>query len=108
MRFPHSVTVIRAALVSDGKGGQRRDWTSTTATSSSAWVQPVSSTEDTDGQERVVARWRIFLPAGADVLSTDRIGFSGDTYFVDGEVQPWDSGTGPHHAEAFLRRVDGG
>lgn len=107
MRFPHTVSVIRAPLVSDGKGGQRRDWPNATASSSSAWVQPVSSTEDTDGQDRIVARWRIFLPAGSDVLSTDRIGHAGDTYFVDGEVQAWDSAGGPHHAEAFLRRVSG-
>ena len=107
MRFPHSVSVIRAPLVSDGKGGQRRDWPAATSTPTSAWVQPVSSIEDTDGQDRIVARWRIFLPTGADVLSTDRVGFAGDTYFVDGEVQAWDSASGPHHAEAFLRRVSG-
>lgn len=108
MRFPHSVTVIRAPLVADGKGNQRRDWSAATSTTTAAWVQPVSSDEQNLNQERVVARWRIFLPPTADVVATDRIDHSGAVFQVDGEVQTWDAGSGAaHHREALLMRVVG-
>jgi hypothetical protein len=109
VRFPHSVTVIRAPLVADGKGNQRRDWSAATSTTTPAWVQPVSSDEQNLNQERVVSRWRIFLPPTADVTATDRLTHGAVTYQVDGEVQTWDSGSGSaHHREAMLLRVVGG
>lgn len=108
MRFPHIVAVKRAPLVADGKGNQIRDWTTATTSSSPyAYVQPVSSDENDLNQDRIVSRWRIFLPSAADVLATDRIVFDGETYQIDGEVQTWDTGR-PHHAEAYLKKVAGG
>ena len=108
MIFPHTISVIRAPLVSDGKGNLIRSWTTAVAHDEVAWVQPVSSSEQTLNQDRVVSRWRVFLPVSADVTSTDRLQHSGDTYQVDGEVQMWDTATGPHHAEAYLLKVKGG
>ena len=107
MRFPHSVTVIRAPLVTDGKGNTIRDWANAQETVSAAWVQPVASTEQLLNQDRVVSRWRVFLPAVADVVASDRLRYAADTFQVDGEVQTWDNGA-PHHREAFLRKVTGG
>lgn len=108
MRLPHVVSVTRAPLVSDGKGGVFPDWpNAVTSSTPAAWVQPVSSDEQSLNEDRVVARWKIFLPPAVDLLPTDRLVWDGETYQVDGEVQLWDVGR-PHHHEAFLLRVIGG
>jgi hypothetical protein len=100
--------VIRAPLAADGKGNTIRDWANATQTVTPGWVQPVSSDEQNLNQERIVARWRVFLPPTADVVSTDRLGHSNAVFQVDGEVQTWDAGSGTaHHREAYLLRVDG-
>lgn len=108
MRFPHTVTRVRPASTVDAKGNTHPDWANATTATTLAWIQPVSSSEQTTNQDRIVARWRLFLPPAADMLATDRITYAGETYFVDGEVQTWDNGNGPHHREAYLRKITGG
>lgn len=112
MRFPTTVTVLRAPLTTDGKGNQISDWANATSTTTPAWLQPVESDaasfEKILNQDRIVSRWRLFLPATADVLATDRITYGADTMFVDGEVQTWSNSVAAHHQEAYLRKVTGG
>lgn len=107
MRFPHTITRLRAPLTTDGKGNQIRDWATATSASFAGWIQPVSSDELTLNQERIVSRWRLFAEPSADVISTDRISWGGKTFQVDGEIQAWDAGSGVHHYEGFLRSVSG-
>lgn len=108
MRLPHRPAVKRAPLVADDRGNQVRDWpNAVTSSMPAAWIQPVSSDELNLNQDRTVSRWQIFLEPAADVLSTDRITWEGDTYQVDGDIQSWDTGQ-PHHQEGFLLLVTGG
>ena len=107
MRLPHTVTVLRAPLVTDAKGNKVRDWTTATQTPAAAWVQPLTSDEQTLGQDRVTSRWRIFLDPETVALATDRIVWQGDTYQVDGEIQAWVTQVGVHHYEGYLLRVSG-
>lgn len=108
MKFPHLVVTKRAPLVTDSKGNQLRDWVNAaTSRNIPAWVQPLTSAEQTLNQDRVVSRWRIFLDPAADVQATDRVVWNGRTFQVDGEIQAWDNGYGTHHLEGFLRSVTG-
>lgn len=106
MRLPHTITIKRAPLVSDGKGNMIRDWPNAASTTARAWVQPVSSDEQNLNQDRVVSRWKVFLEPSADMVATDRFVHAGTTFQVDGEVQLWDTGTA-HHYEAFAKKVSG-
>ena len=107
--LPHSVTTLRAPLTTDAKGNQIRDWPNATIGGPwAAFVQPAQSSEELINQDRVISRWKLFTAPAADILPTDRVIWSGLTFFVDGEVQAWDVGGGTHHHEGFLRRVVGG
>jgi head-tail adaptor len=106
VRLPHTVKVLRAPLISDGKGNQIRDWAHASSRTYAAWVQPVSSDEQTLNEQRVVSRWRLFAEPSADIAATDRISWAGKTFQVDGEVQAWDVGY-VHHFEGYLRLVTG-
>ena len=108
MNFPHIVVILRAPLVSDGKGNQIRDWANPVGATAAAWVQPQGTTEQALNQDRVVSRWRIFIEPTADIVATDRVSWNGLTFQVDGEIQTWDDPRGnAHHREGLLRRVTG-
>jgi hypothetical protein len=83
------------------------DWTAAVAVAYPCDLQPVSSTELVDDQQRVEGRWRLFLPAGADILPTDRWRQDGLTYEVDGEPAAWRSRGRAHHLEVQLKRWRG-
>lgn len=71
-------------------------------------VQPSSSTEQTTEGDLVVTNLTVFLPAGADVLVTDRVGWNGRTYEVDGTPQPWhDQAANDSHVQVQLKLVQG-
>lgn len=65
-------TITRRALVSDGAGGQTETWPTTITTT--CRVAPVAASEAVlAGQQRIVANWKITLPANTDVRGEDRI-----------------------------------
>lgn len=114
MKFPHTVTRVRAPLVA-GYGGQViRDWANAVSTSGlSASVQAESASELTEHRQTTVTAWKLYLPAGSSLLATDRIEWSGVTdpdtgavvpLEVDGEVEDWSRGE-RGHVKARLTKV---
>lgn len=99
------VVRLRAPVVADGYGNQRRDWDEATSVIFPATVQPVTSDENNVDQDRTVSRWRCFLPPTADVEVTDRFIWDGVTHEVDGEVEVWKRRGRVHHKEAVLKKV---
>lgn len=107
MIFRDTVTIRRASVVAGPYNSTERNWSAATSTSSAADVQPLQTTEQIVGQDSVVTRWRIYLPAGADLVYTDRVDWDGSTFEVDGEVERWKRRGVLHHLEAVLKRVQG-
>lgn len=105
MIFRDRIVRLRAPQITAGYGNTRRDWASATSTLYPATVGPVSTDEDVVDQNRVTGRWRMFLPATADVVATDRIVYDGDTYDIDGDVERWKRHGRLHHLEAVLLKV---
>ena len=104
MLGPHTVTVIRPA--------SRDNWGDTTAGAAETPVpgcfwQPVSSTEQQVAADIVEVVARLFMPPTADVKATDRIGFEGRTYAIEGRPALHHTPRGPHHYELELRDVEG-
>jgi len=108
------VTRLRAPAVAGPDGISVPDWDSAEA----GWnkvdytgcqFQPLSSTEDVVAQQRTESTHRAFMPAGADVLATDRLRYRGIDYQVDGEPERWaDEGDVDDHTEALCFRIQGG
>ena len=111
MRFRDTGTRLRGVTVPGDYGNPATfDWTEGTLNKLDlrCEMQPESSDENIIQQDRTVSRWRLFLPAGADMTAKDRWRFLGVDYEVDGEVQSWRVHGSVHHIEARLVRVSGG
>lgn len=107
MIFPHTVTIHRPAAATDAYGDPSVDWNDSTSTTSAAWVQPRTSSEDNDNRAAISSGWMVFLPDGTDVHAADRVVWDGRTYEVDGEPAVLWNPSGPHHVEAPLKRITG-
>lgn len=73
-------------------------------------VQPVSATESTDRGELQVTNATAYLPAGTDILATDRVQWLGDTYAVNGTPAVWrdELGNADHvQVQLLLRKGQG-
>lgn len=93
-----TVTVQRGTQTSTGRRNDTTtDW-STPAEHDIAdcLIAPGSSLENHDGRDGVTADIAVYAPAGADVLSTDRLIVRGEPYDVEGEPAVWSS---PGHYE---------
>ena len=105
------LTVLRAEVVPDrynDRSRMNRDWDAAVPKSVIGHVQPLGSTETTDNRDQVDTSIRVFLPAGTDVLATDRLAWNGQTYEVDAAPQRWPSPFGgEHHIELTARKVSG-
>ncbi|MFF3867355.1 head-tail adaptor protein [Micromonospora sp. NPDC001898] len=109
MRLSDRVTRVRAALVDVGYGNKARDWDNAPPGEVyRAEVQPLPTSEDIVGEQRVTTRFRVFLPPTADLEATDHVVWDGATYEVDGAVLPWKRRGVLHHLEALLIRVEQG
>lgn len=106
------VTRLRAPLVDDAYGNQRRDWPNATRVTYPAELWPVSSTEEVVNQQRTETRTRMIQGPAYDLLATDRIewdnGSGVATYEVEGDVEPFKPRGRLHHYEAVLLRVEQG
>ena len=79
-------TIQHRALTSDGAGGWTEAWTTTTTV---CRVAPVSAQEAVlAGQQRIVANWKLTLPAGTVVVDTDRLAVGTRTFEVVGVLGP--------------------
>lgn len=108
MTFPlgaDTVTIQRGAA-RDRFGDRTGTDTGTQVTGCS--VQPTSAVEQTDRGDLLVTNLTVFLPAGTDVLATDRISWGGKTWEVDGDPARWRDETGTEdHVQAQLKLVQG-
>lgn len=101
------VTVLNATTVTeDPFGNPIPDWGTATESVEPAYVKPVTSDEVVVNEDTVEARWQVVLLPGTVATALSRLVWRGDTFEVDGEVQPYMDGRGRirHHA-AYLKRV---
>lgn len=104
---------VRAPLVADRYGNQRRDWTNATrvplrGVNVQPGGSPPQSAEETVDRQTTITGWRLYSPPGRDLdlLETDRIEYGGMVLEVDGKVGRWRLGGTVHHVEAEMREVD--
>lgn len=111
MRFRDTGTRLRGVTTAGEYGNPSSiDWTEGTLNKLdlACEFQPDSSSEDVVQQQRTETRWRLYLPAGADMTVKDRWRFAGVDYEVDGDVERFRIRGSEHHVEARLLRVSGG
>lgn len=84
----HPITVIRAPLVDDGRGNERRDWANPTETTIPGWAVDVgNTTADTVNRDGASIEYTVRGPLSADVDGSDRVVLLGNTYEVNGGVR---------------------
>lgn len=105
----HTITVVRAPLVTDpyGNEGTERDWDNAAEHQvQGCSVQGQPSAEFTRDRDLVVIRKEVYAPPEADLLASDRVRWDGATYDVDGQPQREVHGTHVDHLYALLRRSE--
>lgn len=114
MRLRDTVTRLRAPNITGPDGATiPGSWSTVTEgqllkVDYPAEFQPLGSTEDVVAQQRTESTHKVFMPADADVLATDRIRYLGIDYQVDGQPEAWSPGGRKHHMEVLVFRVSGG
>lgn len=100
-----TVTVLRGRT-RDNFGNLQGADTAVTVTGCS--VQPASASESTDRGELLVTNLTAYLPAGTDILATDRVGWLGSVYAVNGKPAVWHDELGnPDHVQVQLLLREG-
>lgn len=101
-----TITVQRAPMVDD-HGTDVPDWTDPDEHDETGCsVQPAPGTEDLIGRDQITTIWTVYAPLAADVLTTDRVVYQGDTFEVDGPIRRWETGV-LDHVEFGLKAADG-
>jgi hypothetical protein len=104
-----TVTVVRAARVTDSRNDIYLDWTNTSEhdVERCRW-QPGGGSELHGRRDGIVTDANLFAPHDADIDPRDRIRFDGVVYDIDGPIKPWRSATGAlAHLELALTIVEG-
>jgi hypothetical protein len=100
-----TVTVLRGKSRDNWGDGQGSD---TETDVSGCSVQPTSASEDTDSGDLLITNVTAYLPAGTDILATDRVRWLGDTYAVNGPPARWRDETGAEdHVQVQLLLKEG-
>lgn len=100
-----TVTILRGRTRDDFGNLQGSD-SATDVTGCS--VQPSSAIEATDHGELLVTNATVYLPAGTDILATDRVMWLGDVYAVNGPPARWrDEAGAEDHVQAQLLLKEG-
>jgi hypothetical protein len=105
-----AVDVLRASLDTEARyGASQRDWaTATTTTIQGCAVLPANTDETDVGREYAATHMRLYAPSDADIATTDRVLWRGQTFEVDGPPTVWCDDDGQvHHVEASLKRLAG-
>lgn len=76
-----------------------------TRTSYAARLEQLATDEQIVDRDTVIADWRGFFPASADITAYDRIEARGVLFEVVGLPNQQRSPRGPHHLEVVLRYV---
>lgn len=102
------VTILRAPPVEDRYGNQAPDWENADETDTTGWKWQQSSGETTiEGRDASTTIEMLALPAGADIVDTDRVRIGADVYDVNGRPDRLSTPRGEHHIEVNLKLVDG-
>lgn len=105
----HTIVIVRAPLVDDGRGNQIPDWGNATRRDSQGWaVDAGDTTENLDGRDSTTATWTIRGPYAVDVVATDHVELLGVECEIVGAVlrQPGPSER-TSHTILRLRSVTG-
>ena len=111
MRFPDTGTRLRGVTGAGEYGNPAAiDWTEGTLSKVDypCNFQPDQTTENVQAQQRTETRWRVFLPAAADITAKDRFRFLGVDYEVDGDIERHRIRGAEHHVEFRALKVTGG
>jgi hypothetical protein len=111
----HTVTVVRAPLVTDRYGNSEKNWANATRRTTKGWVSQQgavgrpASLENIEGREAEVSSWMVYFMPGEDVTPYDRIEWEGKSFEVEGPTNPAYSARTRkvHHIEARIRAVEG-
>lgn len=83
----HTIEVIRAPEVDDGRGNLTRDWANATATTIPGWAVDAGSTvEDEQNRDGSAVEYTIRGPHNADIRATDRVILFGTTHQITGGI----------------------
>lgn len=109
---PHTITVVVAGTTTDRGNNAVPDWSPAAVTESppitGCFVQPRSSSENTDGRDQRITGWQLFAPGDTVLSALDRVRWNDLTLEVDGEVGPWSDRLGrARQLEVALKRVEG-
>lgn len=105
--------ILGADTVTVLRGAARDNWGNRTGTDIATdvpgcSVQPASSAEQTSQGDLAVTNLSAFLPAGTDVLVTDRVQVGGQVYEVDGTPARWRGLSGVEdHVQVQLKLIQG-
>ena len=98
-----TATVVRFAAGVDEYGNVSRG--AETRTDYPARLEQLTADELIRDRDTIVADWRVFLPASADISPYDRLEGRGHIFEVQGLPNQLRSPAGAHHIEAQLRFV---
>lgn len=92
----------------DAHGNPTEGWSAPVSVGIYA-LDPGSSSEPREGQDRVIVEPTLYFPAATVFNPRDRVTARGKTYEVEGETREWVHPTEPTRRAnvATLRRVDG-
>lgn len=111
----HTVSRLRAPLVTDADNNQVRDWPNATSLTMTGRLQPDTAAERfAEGRNPDEETWTLFTN-GTDIEGTDRIQWTGDgahgpgplTFQVHGPPIARYDGTTFHHHQVPLRILSG-
>lgn len=104
-----TVSVIRPTESTDRYGNTARTYSTADHTITGCAAEPTSTSEVNDGRTSVTDGINLYMPAGSDLLPSDRVTLRGATYEVQGEPAVWSNPLTPDVAGivATLRRVAG-
>jgi head-tail adaptor len=105
-----TVTVLRATATTDAHGNVVRAWADAEEHQvSGVAVNPREVNAENGGREASEDLFVLYMPAGADVLASDRVRVRGEVYDVDGTPKVWRSPFTARHpgVEVHVRRVVG-
>ena len=101
----HTIAVVRAPLVNDGRGNMTRDWSKASEHESKGWAIDAGPTaEDTTNRDGASIAYTLRGPFNADLLASDRVRLYGALYEVDGAVarQPGVSAATSHSVVSLV------
>lgn len=88
-----TVTVTLITRTVTGRDADGNDVYGETSLSVPAVFAPGGSSELVQGQDTVIYKPTVYLPAGTDVTAVDALEIGGQPFEVDGQPQDWSAGS---------------